>query len=973
MSFSKKNTEGTEDTEKSQGLARLCVSPCLCVLLFLCVLFRPGAAAAAVEDYLGKPVGSVRLLIEGRPTVDPVLTRVVETLAGRPLTMSEVRQTVTHLFSLARFEDVRVDAELENGRVALRYELSPIHPVSKIRFSGAEGKPGIDSDELRRSIVERYGGSPSLGRLSDMTRLLADLLRERGYLHASITPRADIEHEPERAVLVFTLDAGSRTVIGDVDIVGQPTVERGELLGRLGLRPGSPYLPVALSARIDRYVEQLRANRYYEAKAQAEVRLEDEDRRAHVTLSVTPGPKVTVTGLDLLSSDQRKDLVPVEREGSVDEDLLEDSTNRIEEFFRGQGYRDARAPHARVEENGELKVTFTINRGRLFRIAKYEITGTSSIPIAGFRAALRVRDGQPYSSSLLDADVSLIRDLYRRRGFASADVVRTVEPAPNPPDAGEAPVIARIAVAEGVPTIVDAVTFSGNEAIDQASLRARLGLFAGAPFVPGQLAVDRDTLQLAYQDLGYENATVNATTIFMENNTKVTIQFAIREGPQVLVDHVLIVGNVRTATSTIERELQVQPGKPFGLSAINESQRRLSGLGLFRRVRISELRHGDETGRDLLVTVDEAPPTTVGVGGGLEARMVPVVAPSGAATDELDLAPRAFFQIGRRNLFGRNRSANLFASLSLHSQHSTAAGVTEYRVVGTFREPRLFDTASDAFVNATVEQQVRSTFNFRRTSASAVIARHLRRGVSVTGNYQIQRTKIFDARVAAADLPLIDRTFTQFLLSSVSASLIRDTRDDPVDPASGAYISSNGQLAAEAIGSEVGFVKSFFTVQAFRTLPSPKRLVLAGNARLGMASGFTTLGQLPASERFFAGGDTTVRGFTLDRLGIRHVPFQPVDTLDSEGLPIGGNGLVIFNAELRSTVIKGWQAVGFLDSGNVFARTSEIDLAELRSAVGGGVRWNSPVGPIRFDLGFKVNRQQGEGLAAWFVSFGQAF
>jgi len=657
----------------------------------------------------------------------------------------------------------------------------------------------------------------------------------------------------------------------------------------------------------------------------------------------------------------------------VDEDLLEDSTNRIEEFFRGQGYRDARAPHARVEENGELRVTFTINRGRLFRVSRYDVEGMSSISIAELRPALRVRDSQPYSSSLLDADVAMIRDVYRRRGFASADVVRAVEPAANVADAGEVPVIARITVTEGVRTMVDAVRFSGNEAVDEASLRARLGLHAGAPYVPGQLAVDRDTLQLAYQDLGYENATVNATPIFAENNTRVTIQYAIREGPQVLVDHVLIVGNVRTATATIERELQVQPGKPFGLSAINESQRRLSGLGLFRRVRISELRHGDETGRDLLVTVDEAPATTVGIGGGLEGRLVAGAPGSGPASDELDLAPRAFFQIGRRNLFGRNRSVNLFTSVSLHSIHSSAAGVTEYRFVGTVREPRLFDTAIDAFVNVTVEQQIRSSFNFRRRSASAAIARHLTPSISATGNYQIQRTSVFDARVDASQLPLIDRTFTQFLLSSFSASVVRDTRSDPVDPATGTYVSANGQLAGKAIGSEVGFVKSFITAQAFHTVPSFTRVVVAGNARLGMASGFTTLGQLPASERFFAGGDTTVRGFALDRLGVRHVPFQPVDTLDSEGLPIGGNGLVIFNAELRTTVRGGSQLVGFLDTGNVFARASEIDLTEMRSAVGGGIRYKSPFGPIRFDLGFKVNRQQGEGLTAWFVSFGQAF
>ena len=950
------------------------------ILLAVVLATRASFAAAAIDDYLGKPVASVRLVIEGRPTVDPVLTRVVETLAGRPLSMADVRQTIAHLFSLARFEDVRVDATLEDGRVELRYELSPIHPVARIRFAGADGRPGIDPDELRRAIVDRYGGSPPLGRLADMTRLLDDVLRERGYLHASITPRADIDHEPERATLVFTIEPGPRTTIGTVDIVGPAPAARNDLAARLGLRPGAPYQPNAIKARIDRYVEELRAGRYYQAKVASTVNLEDQDRIAHMTVTVTPGPRVSVVFEppdDPLPADRRRELVPVEREGSVDEDLLEDSSRQIEEFLRSQGYQDATASHRRSEATGELKITFSIRRGALYRVTKYEITGSTAINQAEFQPALRLRAGQPFSSLLLIADVTLLKELYVRRGYESADVAPLqpeIEIAASRPDpAAEVPVVVRIAITEGVRTTVEAVSFSGNDAVDEAALRARIGLRAGEPFVRGQVAVDRDAIQAIYQDLGYENATVEATPQYADDATRVTVQFAIREGARVLVDHVLIVGNVRTATETIERELQVKPGRPLSLAAINESQRRLSGLGLFRRVRISELRHGDETARDLLVTVEEAPATTVGVGGGLEGRLVAGTSSNGTTKDELDLAPRVFFQIGRRNLFGRNQSINLFTSVSLHSKHSSGAGVTEYRFVGTLREPRLFDTAADAFINVTVEQQIRSSFNFRRRSASAAIARHLTPAISATGNYQIQRTSVFDARIDPADLPLIDRTFTQFLLSSFSGSLIRDTRDDPVDPASGAYMSANGQIAAKAIGSEVGFVKSFITAQAFRTLPSLTRLVVAGNARLGMASGFTTLGQLPASERFFAGGDTTVRGFALDRLGIRHVPFQPVDTLDSEGLPIGGNGLVIFNAELRTTIRGGSQVVGFLDTGNVFARASEIALTELRSAVGAGVRYKSPFGPIRFDLGFKVNRQQGEGLTAWFVSFGQAF
>ena len=175
-----------------------------------------------------------------------------------------------------------------------------------------------------------------------------------------------------------------------------------------------------------------------------------------------------------------------------------------------------------------------------------------------------------------------------------------------------------------------------------------------------QLAADRDAIQSAYQDLGYESASVDARPGFSQNDTHVAVSFVIREGPRVFVDHVLIVGNVRTTTSTIERELRVKAGDPFSLAAINESQRRLTALGLFRRARITELRHGDETTRDLLITVEEAPPTTIGYGGGFEVGRL-TVAPTdgGVATEQFDFAPRAFFEAGRRNVFGKNRSINL--------------------------------------------------------------------------------------------------------------------------------------------------------------------------------------------------------------------------------------------------------------------------------------------------------------------------
>jgi outer membrane protein assembly factor BamA len=458
---------------------------------------------------------------------------------------------------------------------------------------------------------------------------------------------------------------------------------------------------------------------------------------------------------------------------------------------------------------------------------------------------------------------------------------------------------------------------------------------------------------------------------------------------------VLIAGNVRTSTATIERELQLKPGDPLSLEAEYESQRRLAALQLFRRApQLTELRHGDEEKRDVLVTVEEAAPTTLGYGGGVEGRLR--VAPSevagGIARQKFELAPRAFVDLGRRNLFGTTRSINFFASVSLHPQGLSSGsrlgtGFTEYRALATFREPRLLDRDIAGVLNATVEQQIRSSFSFWRRSATAQASRRLTRRISMSGSYQLQHTRLLDDLVSTQDQPLIDRFFAEERLSSFSVQGAYDTRDEPVDAVRGAYFSANVQLAAKAIGSTAGFAKSFFTAQAFHLVPHGGGAVFAAQGRVGVATGFprdvtTTVNgesivlvgdtNLPKPERFFAGGDTTVRGFALDTLG------RP-DTI-KDGFPIGGNGEAIFNGEIRSPAYHGVQGVGFVDTGNVFAHAADIDLGKLRSAVGLGLRYKSPVGPIRFDIGFKVhpqrdivNPERDERRAAWFITFGQAF
>ena len=231
-------------------------------------------------------------------------------------------------------------------------------------------------------------------------------------------------------------------------------------------------------------------------------------------------------------------------------------------------------------------------------------------------------------------------------------------------------------------------------------------------------------------------------------------------------------------------------------------------------------------------------------------------------------------------------------------------------------------------------------------------------------------------------------------LSTFAGSFIRDARDDVLDTAKGTLFVVDSDVAARAVGSEVGYVKTYVQGRTFYRLPSARRTVVALAGRLGAAHGFPRsvprvdasgvavlddsgapiidiVQDLPASERFFAGGDTTVRGFALDRLG-------DASTISDTGFPKGGNGVIVLNGELRVAVTKRIQGVGFLDAGNVVARASDIDLFNLRTAAGFGIRIGSPVGPIRLDLGFKLDRRELspgrlERRSIWHISLGQAF
>ena len=978
----------------------------LALLAGLCWPAAPALAARDVDRFIGLNVVEVHLAVDGRPLDDAAVGELVETRIGEPLSMRQVRETLAHLFGLGLYRGVEVGASPGRGGVALLYALQSLDTVGRIEFTGARDVP---EEALRRRIAQRHGDTILAGAAGTVEDTVRNAYAERGFFTASVSH--DVSGPASGRVLRMAVEAGPRAVVRHWSITGESPASHGPIRARLGIRDNeTPYDGPEIVQRLGDYEADLRRRGYYEARLSHEVeRLSDTEVDVH--LFVRHGPRIDVTFEgDEVPGARLADLVPVAREASVDEDLLEDADQRTAVHLQGLGYRDAVVTHTREGDAEQLSIVFRVARGPLYRVGGVVVRGNRAVADETVLSIAGVTAGDPLVLRQIDAGLAAIEEHYSRLGFATVRAVHAFSDAETGARGDAVEQNVEITIEEGVRTLIGSVELDGASARSAAALRQVVEARSGDAYYAPRVERDRDALLQHYLNDGYEQARVAVEARFADDLSAVDLVFRIAEGRQVLVDHVLIIGNRQVDAATIRREVTLIPGEPLGLDDVAETRRRLNALGMFRRLEIREFSHGRFDRRDVIIEVEEAAATRLAYGGGFEVsqRLRREVRAAGSqAVERIELAPRGSFEIGRRNLWGRNRSIDLFTRVSVRRKNDPplplpaatrgALGFNEYRVLATYREPRAIGRDWDVLLSGFVEQAIRPGFDLFSRGVTAQVTRSSGAATGTSVGYRLGNNDTSNRELNREDENIVDRLFPNVRLSSFTASRVLDTRDDPVDPSRGSLVTFESEVAARTIGSEVGFSKSFLSGSLYRQVPGLPGIVVAAGARLGVAWGFpqsldatpapaggqpaaTSSLSLPISERFFAGGNTTVRGFALDRLG--HPRTVTGGTIDQDGFPQGGNALVILNSELRVRVTPAIGVVTFLDAGNVYDRVEHVSLGRIRSGAGFGVRYNSPVGPLGFDIGFKLGERhffgdeanpQQEQLWALHFSFGQAF
>ncbi|HEV2720638.1 MAG TPA: POTRA domain-containing protein, partial [Thermoanaerobaculia bacterium] len=812
---------------------------------------------------------------------------------------------------------------------------------------------------------------------------------------AAVDPETNFDRATSRAFVIFHVARGERARVGSVTISGNTAPFTTQaLIGQMKRGPGQTFETALARADADRMRSFLVRQDYRKAQVKFDRYTYDKaTKKAALFYTANSGPivHVEVTGVTKRSL---RGLLPFSRNQAYSEDIIDKAADDIVKHLQQQGYINAAADTEEHLTDNVWTTTFHVNPGERYALAAVTFSGNAKVPAktlagvvqtstsGGFRnifAHLFRRPTAP-TRAQLSSDRDAVESYYRLQGFSDVKVATPVVTTNN----AQGTMAIDFPITEGPQTNVTAVTVEGNEQVPAKDLPALL-LKAGQPLNPQSERADVIALQTFYADRGNAEVQIKPREELSADKTQAKVAYVVAEGPKITVDQVVVRGNTYTKTNVVLRQADIAKSDPFSYTSILEAQRNLYRLGIFQRVDIQPEQAGTSVSqRNVVISVQEGKDLTVAASGGVT---------SGIIRSDNKLAFLGSVSIAQRNLFGTGR----YLGLELLG----ASGLVRKEAFLTYREPFLGPFSTPVQFTAFQVDTLRQGAHIRQRGMfveATKVARYQTR-FSIRYDYRISQCVINDvtdpkdicALVALARVPGLDPSITNVKISSITPTFFWDRRDDLLDPHRGFLTSASIEYAFRAFAADAHFAKEF--TQASWYLPVSTRSVFAVSGRFGFIQDFGVAGAsgVPLSERFTAGGDSSQRAFSTDLLGAtcadpRDGGADCLPTLkqlpDGRIAPLGGRGLFLFNSEYRFPILGAFGGAAFVDAGNVYDE-SKIRFNNIRYGVGAGLRYLSPVGPVRFDIGYKLHRhilyfgEDGtpvyERPFAYFITLGFAF
>jgi len=576
-----------------------------------------------------------------------------------------------------------------------------------------------------------------------------------------------------------------------------------------------------------------------------------------------------------------------------------------------------------------------------------------------------------YSESFRKKDEEAIESLYMNNGFQSVKVTSEVTPnfRGKEKDLG-----VTYHIHEGPQWTVSSLKIEGANQLDIKPILINLSSIEGQPFADVNIATDRNRMLQYYYSNGFPSATFRYTLVRNTDDSTVQLTYQMSEGPREFVRRVIITGLDITRPSLVDKTIDLQPGEPLSTTRINDISRKLSNLGVFANVG-SALQDPDGRNRykDVLYDFDEANRYTFNLGLGLE------IGQFGGTTSNLSKAggsqgasPIISFDVNRVNFLGRGET------ISLQTKYSNL----EQRESLNYIVPRFLGSANrtvtfSLLYNTTQDVQ---TFSSRRAEASVQTSQRINRASTILLRYAYRRVSTGSLNIPALLVPAL---LQPVKIGILSASYIQDHRDNSADAHRGFWNTIDAGVAGGFFGSQRSFARVLARNATYTSIG--RNLVFARQTQFGIivpfsiAPGTTAVDDIPLPERFFGGGGVSMRGFGDNQAGPRDIGTATEtgipSTTSATGFPIGGNALFFNTFELRFPLLgPNISGVFFHDMGNIYTKFSDISLGYKQpnngnfnyalQAPGFGIRYKTPLGPVRVDFSYALNPSSYEGYSS---------
>lgn len=723
--------------------------------------------------------------------------------------------------------------------------------------------------------------------------------------------------------------------IDRVVIKGNRRIESAAIANVLKVKDGAPFFPEKVDADV-RAIYKL--GHFQDVKAETSTG----EKGLVLTYLVTEKPVVrviTIEGNKELSLEKVRDALDIKPNSIFSQKELAKGIRKVKKLYADEGYYLAEVQE-KVEKRGEneLNLRIAVIEGNKILIRQIRFDGNRAFTAGKLKKAMETTEkwlfswltgAGTYKEEVLKSDTTAIADLYYNNGYVNVKVGEpTVELLPD-----KSGLLVTIGITEGDQFRTGSVDFKGELLESRDELAKRVKLKTGEVFSRAALRMDVFALTDLYADKGYAFANVNPLTRANPEQKSIDLTFDFEKGEKVYIDRINISGNTKTRDKVIRRELKLAEGDLYGSTALKKSKQNLMNLGFFEEANLATAKGSSDNKLNLNVDVKEKPTGTFSIGGGYSS---------------LDgLIGQGSVQ--QANFLGLGLKLNVSASIGGKSQ-TYNLGLTD---------PYFMDTRWT--VGGDIYRTERQYIDYtRRATGGDIKAGYpLSDTTSSFFVYKYEEKQIFGQSQSLLDSirnGLITAPETTSTTSAVSASLNRNTTDYRLDPTRGMTNSLSVEFAG--LGGTNRYLR--YIGQTSYYFPAFWSAVFSAQATLGHIQALGK--QIPIDEKFYLGGISTVRGYggrTVSPYRTNTVVSTDVNGIKSVSVArafIGGDTEAVGNLELVFPLLKeaGLKGVLFFDAGNAYERASDI-FSTMRTSYGFGVRWFSPIGPLRLEYGIPLN------------------